>query len=161
MTRMRKAIYVAVAVLAVAGLTLPLTLKGGASSVTTASASRAISTTGSIAIQQEAVVSTGQEPSKAGSDQANAGKISKDVLETLGIRRLPKSKLGKVPGEAAQQITAGAGSHITPLPPGGRFNAPGSSASGIGLPIGLPQVLGTNDALSAALITTIGGRDTQ
>src|SRR6185503_8334029 len=143
MTKMRKAVYVAVAVLAVAGLTLPLTLKAGASSVTTASAARSMSTPRSGAMLQETLGSTGQEQSKAGSDQANAGKISKDVLEALGVRRLPKSKLGKVPGEAAQQITAGTGSHITPLPPGGRFNAPGSSASGIGLPIGLPQVLGT------------------
>ena len=131
MTRMRKAIYVAVVVLAVAGLTLPLTLRAGASSVATASSAGAISTPGSGAIRQEAFVSTSQleEQSKAGSDQAKAGKISKDVLETLGVRRLPKSKLGKVPGEAAQQITAGASSHITPLPPGGRLNSPGSSVT--------------------------------
>src|SRR6185369_9989387 len=88
MTKMRKAIYVAVVLLAVAGLTLPLTLKAGASSVTTASAARAISTSGPSTVQQEALVSTSQveKASRAGSGQADAGKISKDVLETLGIR---------------------------------------------------------------------------
>ena len=113
-------------------------------------------------LQQEALFyEQVDEPRKPESDQANRRQDIERCLETLGVRRLPKSKLGKVPGEAAQQITEGTSSHTTPRPPGGRLNAPGSGAPGIGLPIGLPQVLGTNDALSAALITTIGGRDTQ
>jgi hypothetical protein len=166
MSRMRKAVYVAVILLAVSALTLPLTLKAGAAGSKTSPASIAKSglsgvlSSAPVAVTQGAQISRGDIQNPV-SDQASEGKISPEVIKALGISRLPKKKLAKASAEGARRITSGLSSHVTPRPADGRVNATSPGVGGTGLPIGLPQVLGNNDALSAALITTIGGRDSQ
>ncbi len=103
---------------------------------------------------------------------APSGNYSPDTLKALGIKRLPDGlhsrQVGKLLAQRIQR--ANPGSNLRgPLGP---FTGPGGSVpidppaqrkgGGQGPPLaGQPVVLSEVGALSAALITTIGGRDTQ
>ena len=104
-------------------------------------------------------------------EQSQAGQINPEVLKSLGIRRLAKSSdMQAASQKVAKQISPSA-RVTTPPPatgPGGSFpvNSPLGSAAekggASGPPlVGEPLVLNELSALSAALITTIGGRDNQ
>ena len=164
---MKRAMMIAVLGVAVAALAVPLvglnaraagSAVGAKSSVAAAKTNAAVARAASQEMRQET-----QQTAVASTQDGGSGKISADTVKALGLKRVAKNKLAGVAGKAAQQITANTNPKITPLPPGGRFNAPagaGNVSSGPPL-VGQPVVLNVNDALSAALITTIGGRDNQ
>ncbi|MEN3333936.1 MAG: hypothetical protein V7641_3301, partial [Blastocatellia bacterium] len=162
---MKRAVMIAVLVLAVAALAVPLmglkTRAAGsaadARASLTATKANAAAVTGAAATAQPNVVApTGV------SQTSDGGKISAETLKSLGIRRVPKAKLGLAQAKAAQQIASNIGGKITPLPANHRVTVTSPQTKTEGPPlIGEPLVLNQNSALSAALITTIGGRDTQ
>lgn len=104
--------------------------------------------------------------------EVNHGKINPEVLKALGVKRLPKGMSVKLASQKIAQnlISGNPGAQIlSGLPPGtGIAGAspinplggakPGSSRSPL---VGQPLSLNEMSALSAALITTIGGRDNQ
>ena len=161
----KKAVFLTVLVLAVAALTLPLMgINIRAAGSTAGSKVSAPNANGAIVPRPAPVIqSVQQETAIAGprGQEAAQGRISPETLNALGIRRVPKKQLGKVANKAAQRITSSPGGHTTPLPPGGRINATTPPGPGLAEPIGLPAILNVDSALSAALITTIGGRDNQ
>ncbi|MEK6284103.1 MAG: hypothetical protein AABO57_00005, partial [Acidobacteriota bacterium] len=168
MSRLKKSAFAAMGILSVAALTVPLVgikvsaagSKASPAAFATPNSRRVVAPPAAAVASTVAAQSENEAAVRAQADSAQ-GKISPDVLKSLGIRRLPKKQLRQVRTQAAQHLTSSASGHVTPLPPGGRLNATTPPGEALGAPIGLPNVLGVNDALSAALITTIGGRDNQ
>src|SRR5436305_14188926 len=117
--KMKKAVMIAVLVLAVAALAVPLmgiktraadSAADARASLTTTKAN-AIAVTGAAATAQPNVVaSTGVNQDSGG------GTISAETLKALGIRRVPKAKLSAAKTKAAQQIASNINGRITPLP---------------------------------------------
>jgi hypothetical protein len=179
MIKIKKAVYVAMLAVAVAALTIPLVgMKVSASGSKTApsafakpNASRVVGPPATAAASQVSAVSEDAAVGNAQSDSAR-GKISPDVIKALGIKRLPKGVTSKdVAAMLSKKITAGNPEALvrTGLPPGtgpgGASpvpvpNGPKVGAQGPPL-VGQPLVLNELSALSASLITTIGGRDNQ
>src|SRR5215813_7406470 len=167
---MKRAVMVCVLAIALVALVVPLVglnAKAGSSArdarISTSAATSNLSALNrsaemSRAAAQQEIVAEPQSQSAPAE-----GKISADTLKALGIQRVSKDKLAGVPNKGAQRIASSLSAHVTPFPAGGRLNAPpGAGTSVPGPPlVGQPLVLNVNDALSAALITTIGGRDNQ
>jgi len=171
--KMKRAVMIAVLAVAVAALAVPLlglrTHAAGGADVKTSVAPR----TPAAATNPLSLATAGNSGSVEHElAQSQAGTISPDVLKSLGIRRLPKgTDVQTASKKVAKQIAPNAQVRIT-LPPG---TGPGGASAinptvhgttekggGLGSPlIGEPLVLNELSALSAALITTIGGRDNQ
>src|SRR5215813_93921 len=173
----KKAVMVVVLALALAALAIPLVglnARAAGSAGNSKPALAAANTNAAMAasatspklqeIQPEAALGSGQVE--------GVGKISAETMNALGLRRLPK---GVTPQDASNVIAkklARGNQSIqvrSALPPG---TGPGGASpievnnpktvGGQGPPlVGEPLVLNELSALSAALITTIGGRDNQ
>ena len=105
---------------------------------------------------------------QAASDQSDrqaavpSGNYSPDTLKALGIKRVPKELLKSASGKLVKKITSNPDAQSIPRPDDGKIQSPPSRKSGGAGPLaGQPVVLNEDGALSVALITTIGGRDTQ
>lgn len=164
--KIKRAVMMAVLVVAVAALALPVIgLRARAAS--NSADFKAAARLSPLPLQSQ-VAADNQLDSAA----APAGKYSPDTLKALGITRLPDGvhsrQVGKLLAQRIQR--ANPGSELRgPLT---NFSGPGGSSpidppasrkgGGSGPPlVGQPVVLNELGALSAALITTIGGRDTQ
>ena len=110
-----------------------------------------------------------QSVAAAAQDAGGSGKISAETIKALGIRRLPKGlsskdvakalskRISRGNPDAADQLRpqlTGPSNAFAVVPPHGGKTAPQPNA-------GQPAVLSEISALSAAFITTVGGRDTQ
>ncbi|HXI91886.1 MAG TPA: hypothetical protein VNO24_17870, partial [Blastocatellia bacterium] len=175
---MKRAMMIAVLAVAVAALAVPLVglnarAAGSAANIKPSAAAKANAADVSRAASQHAQQQETQQEATAATQSAGNGKISAETLKALGVRRLPK---GVTPKDAAsllsRKITHGnAEAQVRiGLPPGtGPGGAspvpvpgPPKSVGAQGPPLaGEPLVLNELSALSAALITTIGGRDNQ
>ncbi|MFL6277303.1 MAG: hypothetical protein ACJ74G_19130, partial [Blastocatellia bacterium] len=169
--KMKRAVMIAVLAVAIAALAVPLigsrtqAAGGGDAKASAARTTAAASTPLSLA------TASPSNPVGSEVEQSQAGQINPEVLKSLGIRRLAKSSdMQAASQKVAKQISPSA-RVTTPPPatgPGGSFpiNSPLGSAAekggASGPPlVGEPLVLNELSALSAALITTIGGRDNQ
>jgi len=164
--KIKRAVMMAVLVAAVAALALPVIgLRARAAS--NSADFKAKARLASLPQQQQAADSQPLEQSAS-----PAGKYSPDTLKALGIKRLPDGvhsrQVGKLNAARIARANPGATAQVA-LPPG---TGPGGAVAiaalesrkggGSGPPLaGQPNVLNELGALSAALITTIGGRDTQ
>ncbi|HEX5701937.1 MAG TPA: hypothetical protein VFX97_01805, partial [Pyrinomonadaceae bacterium] len=112
-----------------------------------------------------------QQASAQDQGSAPSGSYSADTLKALGIKRLPHGvhsrQVGRLNAARIARANPGAVSHQA-LTGGGPGDSTGiippltRKSGGGGPPLaGQPNVLNELGALSAALITTIGGRDTQ
>src|SRR5437667_3027563 len=143
----KRAVFMAVLVVAIAALAVPLVglraaaSGSGTSAVGAAAKARAASAAnaGAQQIEQQRAVS-----SEVQTDQAQAGKISAETLKALGLTRSANPK------EASARI----GEKLR--------NKHGNSGSAdVSIQSGQPLALNARSALSDALITAIGGRDNQ
>ncbi|MEK6302953.1 MAG: hypothetical protein AABO41_19755 [Acidobacteriota bacterium] len=148
----KRAVMMGVLVLAVAALVVPLIGARAASTVTGAKgvaapkASTAVAKAPMTAQQQVAVEES------VGQSQGADGKISPETLKALGISRLPK---GVSAMEVSQKL---ADRKILGKTTSGTVTADAE----VGPPlVGLTNVLNSRSALSAAILTTVGGRDNQ
>ncbi|HKQ08862.1 MAG TPA: hypothetical protein VJ464_27315, partial [Blastocatellia bacterium] len=169
--KMKRAVMIAVLAVAIAALAVPLIgsrtqASGGGDAK--ASAAR---TTATASTPMSLATASPSNPVGSEAEQSQAGHINPEVLKSLGIRRLAKgADMQAASQKVAKQISPSA-RVVTPPPatgPGGSFAvnsqlgsaADKGGASGPPL-VGEPLVLNELSALSAALITTIGGRDNQ
>ena len=169
---MKRTMMMLVLVMAVAAITVPLI--GVRAGGTVGTAPRVVGTpkaalppSARVGKPQQVAAETGVQEEAT---QNATGKINPDVLAALGIKRVPKGRVKDVKAAITKRITGGNPAAVNAsLPPG---TGPGGSApinppatpkaGGQGTPlIGQPLVLNETSALSAALITTIGGRDNQ
>ena len=122
------------------------------------------------ALPQQAAVSS--DASQLDQAATPGGTYSPDTLKALGIKRLPQGvhsrQVGKLNAARIARTNPGAEIRNALPPPTGPgrsspIEAPAQrKGGGSGPPLaGQPNVLNELGALSAALITTIGGRDTQ
>src|SRR5262249_29747671 len=149
--KIKQAVFLAVLVLAVAALAVPLVgLRAAASGSTApaktpsevkAAAAEAAAKAATREVQQEVQ----QEVAVQGKvDSTQTGRISEDTIKALGFLRAKDP--AAVSADLAKQI----------------LNRGKSGKSGdVSIQSGEPEVLNSRSALSDALITTIGGRDTQ
>lgn len=146
MMKMKRAVMMAVLAVAVAALALPIVgLRAGASSTVgdvkpLASVANFNAAAAAVATPQRA---TGSDDTVA---QMPTGKVSREVANTLGFKEVPKGELARLNAEIAKAV---------------KNKVRGGAKPGVSPQSGQPLVLDENGALSAALITTIGGRDTQ
>ncbi|HXI91597.1 MAG TPA: hypothetical protein VNO24_16395, partial [Blastocatellia bacterium] len=144
----KKAIFMVVLVVAVAALALPLVglraaAAGSATSKGATSTANAAAARASAANAAEQQVEQQREVTGETRGDGPAGKISGDTLRALGITRVAN------PGEASARV-------------GQKLQGKKKSGGGeVSIQSGQPLVLNSRSALSAALITTIGGRDNQ
>lgn len=167
----KRAVFMAVLVVAIAALAFPLASlrakAGGFAGDAKSSVAAVKASAAAAGVTSPKVVEVERENAAGGQETAAAGKISPEILNALGIKRLAKGvsakdvvrvaskKIGQ--GNPDLQVMAG-------LPPGGAVTAPGGRkpSGGQGPPLaGQPLVLNEFSALSDALILTEGGRDTQ
>ncbi|HSO76878.1 MAG TPA: hypothetical protein VLU47_18775, partial [Blastocatellia bacterium] len=170
---MRRGLLLAVLVVAIAALAVPmigLRASASASGVKAKPMAAVAKAAASVAGPVEPAV----EPAAA-SVGAQSSKIPRETLEALGIgKSLTKKERKAASGRARARIASvGASANVaaTPLTPSGQFANAGTIPGGgsgpkgngeVGPPlIGQPVVLNSLSALSAAVITNIGGRDTQ
>ncbi|HJQ69266.1 MAG TPA: hypothetical protein VKA70_09850, partial [Blastocatellia bacterium] len=156
--KIRRAVMMGVIVAAIAAIALPVIgLRARAASNVADFRARARLSSPPVVEQQQAAQELA-EP-KAGP----SGSYSPDTIKALGIKRVPKDQLKSMPGKIVKKITSNPDAQAIPRPADGRIQAPPSrKVGGAGPPLaGQPAVLNEDGALSAALITTIGGRDTQ
>src|SRR5215213_9115749 len=145
MMKMKRAVIMAVLALAVAALALPIVgLRAGAAGGPVAAKPSAAVASRAIAPAPTVAAATTKQATVAEDSvmQGQAGKMSQDVLDTLGYKRVPSAALGELNARIAQSISQRMTGGAQPLS-------------------GQPLVLNPNSALSAGLITTIGGRDNQ
>src|SRR5215475_13152276 len=127
---MKRAVMVGVLAIALVALAVPLVglnAKAGSSTRDARmSTSAARSNIGALSRSAEISGATQQEIVAEPQNQSAPaeGRISADTLKALGIQRVSKDKLAAVPNKAAQKISSSLSAHVTPLPPGGRLNAP-------------------------------------
>lgn len=148
--KIKRVIMMAVLAVAVAALVVPvLGLRAGASvSATAPRASASVGRTSASAAGPAAPAASVQDLAPE-AQSAGPQKVSKELLDSLGIRRLPE---GTNPREFSRKI----GDMLRAR------NKRNKDSNQIVTPqSGQPLVLNANSALSAALITTIGGRDNQ
>ena len=166
----KRALMVVVVMIAAAGIGMPL-LGVGASSVGGVTGGKGMATPRASQPLAGNVVAKEQPGVEAAMAQGGEGKIAPEVLNGLGIKRLAKGVSAKQATSAmAKKIVGGntaavVASGLPPLTGPGNsapVNGVGPKVGGQGPPlIGQPLVLNEVSALSAALITTIGGRDNQ
>src|SRR6185369_7327926 len=141
---LKRGVFLAVMVIAVAALATPLVslrAKAAGSAVVAKSTSSASATRAASTPKQQQI-----EQQRDGSGEARAeaqGKISADTLKALGITRANNAR------EASAKIAEKL------------LNKKKSGGGEVSVQSGEPSVLNSASALSAALITTIGGRDNQ
>ena len=176
---MKRAMMIAVLAVAVAALAVPLVglnarAAGSAANIKpSVAAAKANAADVSRAASQNAQQQETQQETTAATQSAGNGKISAETLKALGVRRLPTGVTPKdvasllsrkiTHGNAEAQVRIGlppgtgpGGASPVPVP------GPPKSVGAQGPPLaGEPLVLNELSALSAALITTIGGRDNQ
>ena len=146
--KMKRAVMMGVLVLAVAALAIPLIgvkarAAGGATVAKGVVAAKASTAAGNKVVARQEQVAVEQV-------QGGEGAISAETLKALGIQRLPK---GVSASEASQKL---ADRKIL-----GKTGSVTADAE-VGPPlVGLTNVLNSQSALSAALLTTVGGRDNQ
>ncbi|MGA9773339.1 MAG: hypothetical protein WBV94_30190, partial [Blastocatellia bacterium] len=184
MIRTKKAVYVAMLIVAVAALTLPLVgirvSASGSKAISSASAkpnaSSVVSSSAAAAASRNTVVPANSAGSNTQVDTSQNGKISPEVAKALGLNHkpLPKGMSAKdIAGKLSRQIMKGnssaqvlgslppasgpGNSSAVPAPPGKKVDG----GSGGSPQVGQPLVLDETSALSAALITNVGGRDNQ
>jgi len=147
----RRAAFMAVLAVAVAALAVPLVgLRATASS--TATSPKAVSAIAKAAAAKTLAANESAQQIERRKDvadgslseQAPAGKISAETLKALGLSKVAN------PIEAGKKLAAKMQS---------RKNKSGSSP--VTIQSGQPTVLNARSALSAALMTTLGGRDSQ
>ena len=172
----RKVIFLVVIMVAMAAITVPL-ISFNAGAGTSANV-RALSGARANAPAARAAAVEAQQEARPQSElaamqESGSGRISEDTLKALGIKRLQKGvSRAAASNSIAKRITRGnSGAQVhAVLPPGtGPGGAspipvpPSPKVQGGGGPplVGQPLVLNEVSALSAALITTIGGRDNQ
>ena len=175
--KMKRAVMTAMIVLALAAIAVPI-IGNRVRAFGTSPAPRALPNPGTSSpgvsriVEQPAaaVPALNSERERAQTDTPQS--LSPEVVKALGIRRLPKGVSPKdASAKIAKKLTAGNAEAqvLSSLPPG---TGPGGSspiappsqrkAGGQGRPlVGQPLALNETSALSTALITTIGGRDTQ
>lgn len=146
MMKMKRAVMMAVLAVAVAALALPIVgLRARASS--TVGDAKPLA---SVANFNAAAAAVATPQRATGSDDAivqmPTGKVSRETAKTLGFREVPKGELARLNAEIAKAVAN---------------KIRGGAKPGVSPQSGQPLVLDENGALSAALITTIGGRDTQ
>src|ERR1044071_635612 len=142
---LRRGVFLAVMVIAVAALATPLVslrAKAAGSAVVAKSTSSASATRATSTPKQQQI-----EQQRDGSGEARAaegqGKISADTLKALGITRANNAR--EASGKIVERL----------------LNKKKSGGGEVSVQSGEPSVLNAASALSAALITTIGGRDNQ
>ena len=162
--RIKRAVMMGVLVAAIAAIALPVI------------GLRARAASNSADLKANArLASPPQQQQQAVAEQADAqaspsGSYSAETIKALGLRRLPQGvhsrQVGKLNAARIARANPGAVAQVA-LPPlvNGAAPIPTPQArkdGGAGPPLaGQPNVLNELGALSAALITTIGGRDTQ
>ena len=150
--KMKRAVMMGVLVLAVAALAIPLIgVKARAAGGATV-AKGVVAAKASTAAANKVVARQEQVAVEQVGTQGGEGAISAETLKALGIQRLPK---GVSASEASQKLAdrkiLGKGSTGTV-----------TADAEVGPPlVGLTNVLNSQSALSAALLTTVGGRDNQ
>ncbi len=176
--KIKKAVFAVVFALAAAALVVPLigqrASAAGPASASGATRSRinaaAPARGGASTMQQE-----GQQREASGESQeiaTQAGKISAATLKALGLdRRLPKGVSSleagrrlaeKHFGVSARAVQPGDSSHALNAPRATNSTQARSKKSGaVQVQSGQPRILNATSALSAALMTAIGGRDNQ
>src|ERR1051326_5544708 len=140
----KRAVFIAVVVLAVAALTVPLMSKRAAASGSVTSKANAL--TAKAAAKSSTAAQQQIEQQRDGSGEARAegqGKISAETLKALGMTRVNN----------AQEASARIAERLLNKKKGG--------GGEVSIQSGEPSVLNSASALSAALMTTIGGRDNQ
>ncbi|HYP30208.1 MAG TPA: hypothetical protein VE262_26115 [Blastocatellia bacterium] len=145
MMKMKRAVIMAVLALAVAALALPVVgLRARAAGGPVAAKPSAAVASRAIAPAPTAAAATTKQATVADESvvQAQLGKTSQEVIDTLGYKKVPSAALGELNARIADSIRQRISGGAQPLS-------------------GQPLVLNPNSALSAGLITTIGGRDNQ
>src|SRR5437867_4744530 len=144
----KRAIFMAVLVLAVAALAVPLVslraaAAGSAASKAATSTAKCAAAKGSAVNAAAQQVEQQREVPGETREDGPAGKISADTLKSLGLTRVAN------PSEASARMAQ-------------KLQGKKKSGGGeVSIQSGQPLVLNSRSALSAALITTIGGRDNQ
>jgi hypothetical protein len=164
--KIKRAALMVVLVIAVAALTVPLIGTRAIASKSGANATAALASAKANASAMRTASATraaAAEPARNLTAQSSGNnKIPAETLKALGIRRVSKDKLKNATNVGASAITKVPHSTIQPLPGNHRVSVAGQQSKIQGPPlVGQPVVLNDNAALSAALITTLGGRDTQ
>src|SRR5262245_52932186 len=142
----KRAVLIAVLAVVIAALAVPLVGLRAAASGTTGKSiaspkpAAASASTATEAVQQNQTV----EDAQATGDNSQMGKISPEVLKALG---LTKAKDPKAVSARIRNLL--------------QSKKAGGSTGDFSTQSGQPTVLNARSALSAALITTIGGRDNQ
>src|SRR6185503_17110105 len=151
MMKIKRAVLMAVLAVAVAALAVPLVGLNARAAGSAADARAALSATkANAAIVSKAAAAQHEAVAVNGSSQEDSvsGKISAETVKGLGIQRIKgpdvKAKIQKaMENNAAKLLKKNKGS------------------GDVSAQSGQPTVLNARSALSAALITTIGGRDNQ
>ena len=145
----KKAIFMAVLVVALAALAVPLvglraSAAGSATSSKGAIARAAAAKASAVSAAGQQVEQQREVTGDTRGEETPAGKISADTLKALGITRVAN------PGEASKRVAQKL-----------KGNKKKSGGGDVSIQSGQPLVLNSRSALSAALMTTIGGRDNQ
>ena len=144
MMKIKRAVLMAVLAVAVAALAVPLVgfnaraagSAADARAALTATKANAAAVTTTAAATQPAVIPVG-----GSSQEGPAGKISAETLKAIGFQKSKDPEAAAKLAKSLAKKKAGGGDFITQS--------------------GQPTVLNARSALSAALMTTIGGRDNQ
>ncbi|HXI91470.1 MAG TPA: hypothetical protein VNO24_15750, partial [Blastocatellia bacterium] len=149
----KRAVFMAVVVVAVAALAVPLVgLRTSAAG--SAATSKAAATTSKAAVAESAAstapqevehgvrLANGQEASAVAGGDVAQGNITPEVRKALGLTKTANAKA------ASEKIAR-------------RIRSGSQSGGDVSIQSGEPEVLAGNAAFSAALLTTIGGRDNQ
>src|SRR6266404_382211 len=141
----KRAVFMAVVVVAVAALAVPLVgmRAAAAGSAATSMAKAATAKASPVSGAGQQIEQQREVTSQIRGEEIPAGKISGDTLKALGLTRVAN------PSEASARIAQ-------------KLQGKKKSGGGeVSIQSGQPLVLNSRSALSAALITTIGGRDNQ
>ena len=146
--KIKQGVFLAVLVLAIAALAVPLVGLRAAASGSTAPA-KTSSAVKAAAAEAPSAKAAAQEVQKEVAvegrlDPSQAGPISEDTVKALGILKAknPAAASEKIAKQIQSKRKSGKGGDVT-------------------IQSGEPEILNSRSALSDALITTIGGRDTQ
>src|ERR1044071_5132910 len=145
----KRAVFMAVVVLAIAALSVPLVSMRAAASGTATSAKAVSATTRAAATpaakQQQVVQEQAVQERQTSSDvNDDKGQISAETLRALGITRVKDAK--EASAKMKERILS---------------KKKGGGSGDVSIQSGEPSVLNSQSPLSAALMTTVGGRDNQ
>jgi hypothetical protein len=144
---LKRAVVMAVVAVAMAALAVPIVglrarAAGGVSAVPSSAKATAVASSTVQTERQRA--GSGQQVLMPSEPSSVSGEVSADVKSTLGLQSAPKGRdISRKIAEAIKSRRVGGGS------------------GGVAPQQGEPQILNPASALSAALITTVGGRDNQ